>query len=53
VGISLLIVIGAGLAIFLGFFVGGFRALYRLARGKPISSVYDEEFISLNLNQRD
>jgi hypothetical protein len=33
--------------------VGGFRALYRLARGKPVSSVYDEEFISLNLNRRD
>jgi hypothetical protein len=53
IGISLLIIIGAGSAIFLGFFVGGARALYRIARGKPISSVYDEEFISLNLNQRD
>jgi hypothetical protein len=53
VGITLLIVIGAGAAIFLGFFVGGFRALYRIARGKPASSVYDEEFISLNLNERD
>jgi hypothetical protein len=53
VGLSLLIIIGAGLAIFLGFSVGGFRALYRLARGKPVSSLYDEEFISLNLNQRD
>jgi hypothetical protein len=29
--------------------VGGFRVLYRLARGKPVSSVYDIEFISLNL----
>jgi hypothetical protein len=53
IGISLLILIGAGSAIFLGFFLGGARALYRVARGKPISSVYDEEFISLNLNLRD
>jgi hypothetical protein len=53
VGITLLILIGAGAAIFLGFFVGGSRALYRIARGKPVSSVYDVEFISLNLNGRD
>jgi hypothetical protein len=33
----------------LGFFLGGFRAAYRLARGKPVSSVYEVEFISLNL----
>jgi hypothetical protein len=36
-------------AILLGFFLGGFRALYRMARGKPVSSVYEAEFISLNL----
>jgi hypothetical protein len=51
VGITLLILIGAGSAIFLGFFVGGGRALYRVARGKPASSVYDEEFISLHLRR--
>ena len=41
--------IGAGTAIFLGFTLGGGRALYRLSRGKPISSVYDAEFIHLDL----
>lgn len=49
VGITLLILIGTCAAILLGFFLGGSRALYRVWRGKPISSVYDEEFISLNL----
>ncbi len=48
-GITLLSLIGAGAAILLGGFLGGGRALYRLARGKPISSVYDEEFIHLDL----
>jgi len=48
-GIAGLVIIGASAAVLLGFFLGGGRALYRLARGKPISSVYDEEFTSLNL----
>jgi hypothetical protein len=48
-GIAVLVIIGASAAILLGIFLGGFRALYRLARGKPVSSVYDVEFISLNL----
>lgn len=48
-GIIVLVLIGSGAAILLGFFLGGFRALYRIARGKPASSVYDVEFISLNL----
>jgi hypothetical protein len=48
-GIATLVMIGAGTAILLGFFLGGGRALYRIARGKPISSVYDTEFIHLNL----
>ena len=30
---------------------GGGRALYRIARGKPASSVYDEEFIHLDLRE--
>jgi hypothetical protein len=48
-GITVLVLIGASAAVLLGFFLGGFRALYRIARGKPVSSVYDVEFISLNL----
>jgi hypothetical protein len=53
VGITLLIVIGTSAAILLGFFLGGFRAVYRISRGKPASSIYDEEFISLNLRDSD
>jgi hypothetical protein len=48
-GIAGLVLIGVGAAILLGVFLGGFRALYRVARGKPASSVYDTEFISLHL----
>ena len=48
-GIAFLVIIGSSAAILLGFFLGGFRALYRIARGRPASSVYDMEFISLNL----
>ena len=48
-GIASLVVIGSGTAILLGLFLGGGRALYRVARGKPISSVYDTEFIHLDL----
>jgi hypothetical protein len=36
----------------LGGFLGGGRALYRMARGRPISSVYDEEFIHLDLAEK-
>jgi hypothetical protein len=50
-GITLLVLIGCSAAILLAFFLGGFRALYRIARGKPVSSVYDVEFISLNLRE--
>ena len=48
-GIASLVLIGGGTAIFLGFAFGGGRVLYRLSRGKPISSVYDTEFIHLDL----
>ena len=51
-GIAVLCVIGAGAAILLGGFLGGGRALYRIARGKPASSVYDEEFIHLDLQEK-
>jgi hypothetical protein len=50
-GITVLVLTGMGAAILLGFFLGGGRALYRIARGKPISSVYEEEFICLNLRE--
>jgi hypothetical protein len=48
-GITVLIVILAGAALLLGIFLGGGRALVRILRGKPASSVSDEEFISLHL----
>jgi hypothetical protein len=48
-GIATIVIIGGGAAILLGFFLGGGRALYRLARGKPVSTVYDTEFIRLHL----
>ena len=50
--IALLSIIGAAAAIVLGGFLGGGRALYRMARGRPISSVYDEEFIHLDLAEK-
>ena len=48
-GIASLVIIGCSAAILLGFFLGGGRALYRYARGKPLSTVYDVEFIRLHL----
>lgn len=50
-GIVSLVIIGGSAALLLGFFLGGGRALYRMVRGKPISSVYDEEFIHLDLRE--
>ena len=50
-GIAALVIIGASAAILLGFFLGGGRALYRMARGKPASTVYDEEFIRIDLRE--
>ena len=51
-GITVISVVGAAAAILLGGFLGGGRALYRIARGKPASSVFDEEFIYLNLREK-
>ena len=51
-GITVLSGIGAAAAILLGGFLGGGRALYRMARGKPASSVFDEEFIHLDLRDK-
>ena len=48
-GLAMLVIIGCSAAILLGFFLGGGRALYRVARGKPISAMYDVEFIRLHL----
>ena len=50
-GIAQLVIIGSSAAILLGLFLGGGRALYRKARGKPVSSVYETEFIRLNLEK--
>ena len=49
IGVTILVLIGLSAALLLGFFLGGGRALYRIARGKPVSSVFEEEFIRLNL----
>jgi hypothetical protein len=51
VGIAGLVIIGVSAALLLGFFLGGGRALYRMARGKPVSSVYEEEFIRIDLRE--
>jgi hypothetical protein len=51
VGIAYLTAFLAGCALLLGFFLGGGRALWRTMHGKPISAVYEEDFISLNLNE--
>ncbi len=51
-GITVISVVGGGAAILLGGFLGGGRALYRVARGRSASSVFDEEFIHLDLRDR-
>ncbi len=51
VGVIYLTFILGGSAIFMGLFFGGGRALYRVLRGKPVSTLSDEEFISLNLRE--
>jgi hypothetical protein len=50
-GIAGIVIVGGSAALLLGFFLGGGRALYRIARGKPASSMYDEDFISINLRE--
>lgn len=49
-GITMMVVILVGAALILGLFFGGGRALLRMARGKPVSTVSEEEFISLHLS---
>ena len=51
-GIAALSLIGAAAAILLAGFLGGGRALYRMATGKPASSVFDAEFIHLDLQEK-
>jgi hypothetical protein len=48
-GITMLVTILVIAALLLGLFLGGGRALYRVVRGKPVSTVSEEEFISLHL----
>jgi len=49
VAIITLVIVMFVAAVMLAGFLGGGRALYRYLRGRPISSVYDEEFTRLNL----
>jgi hypothetical protein len=50
IGIISLVAVMFSASLLLALFLGGGRALYRIARGKPASSVYDLEFIKLNLS---
>ena len=50
-GIALLVLVICGISLLLAFFLGGFRVLYRKARGLPASSVFDEEFIRIDLRE--
>ena len=47
--VSLVMVMFAA-AVLLAIFLGGGRAAFRWMRGKPLSSVYDEEFTKLDLS---
>lgn len=51
IGIAGIVIVGSITAILLGFFLGGGRAIWRVAHGKPASSVYDAEFIHLDLHR--
>lgn len=48
-GITVLVAVLMFAALLLGLFLGGGRAFYRRLRGKPVSSMADDEFISLHL----
>jgi hypothetical protein len=50
-GIATLVIIGCSAAVLLGLFLGGGRALLRRMRGKPVSSVYEAEFLHLDLRE--
>ena len=50
VAIITLVVVMFIAALMLAGFLGGGRALYRILRGKPVSSMYDQEFTRLNLH---
>jgi len=50
IGIITLVGVMFAASVLLALFLGGGRALYRVARGKPASSVHDLEFIKLNLS---
>lgn len=50
IGIAYLTAILIACALVLAAFLGGGRALWRMMRGKPASSVYEQDFISLNLS---
>lgn len=52
VAIITLVVVMFAAALLLALFLGGGRAAYRFLRGKPLSSVYDAEFTSLDLGER-
>jgi len=49
-GITMLVVTLVCTALLLGIFLGGGRAAVRMLRGKPVSTVSEEEFISLHLS---
>jgi hypothetical protein len=51
-GIASIVIVGSLTAILLGVFLGGGRAIWRVAHGKPASAVYDAEFIHLDLRNR-
>lgn len=51
VGITVLTVVLICSALLLGLFLGGGRALVRVMRGKPASSLAEDEFISLHLER--
>lgn len=51
VGIAMLTLILGCAALVIGFLIGGGRAMYRVMRGKPASSMYDVEFIALDLDK--